>query len=71
MSRICQGKCTIKTDCRRELGNSFLTVRIDDNDDDDDDDQSDVKMDKFLWSYLPTPPLWQDMTQGQFLSGFY
>ena len=19
--------------------------------------------------YLPTPPLWQDMTQGQFLSG--
>ena len=21
------------------------------------------------WSYLPTPPLGQDMTQGQFLSG--
>ncbi len=23
---------------------------------------------KALWSYLPTPPLGQDMTQGQFLS---
>ena len=22
-----------------------------------------------LWFYLPTPPLGQDMTQGQFLSG--
>ena len=22
-----------------------------------------------LWYYLPTPPLGQDMTQGQFLSG--
>ena len=22
-----------------------------------------------LWFYLPTPPLEQDMTQGQFLSG--
>ena len=24
---------------------------------------------KFSLSYLPTPPLGQDMTQGQFLSG--
>ena len=24
-----------------------------------------------LWYYLPTPPLGQDMTQGQFLSGVY
>ena len=24
-----------------------------------------------LLSYLPTPPLGQDMTQGQFLSGVY
>ena len=23
----------------------------------------------FNWYYLPTPPLGQDMTQGQFLSG--
>ena len=23
------------------------------------------------WYYLPTPPLGQDMTQGQFLSGVY
>ena len=23
----------------------------------------------FVWSYLPTRPLGQDMTQGQFLSG--
>ena len=23
----------------------------------------------FILSYLPTPPLGQDMTQGQFLSG--
>ena len=23
----------------------------------------------FMYSYLPTPPLGQDMTQGQFLSG--
>ena len=22
-----------------------------------------------IWPYLPTPPLWQDMTKGQFLSG--
>ena len=24
---------------------------------------------QYLFSYLPTPPLGQDMTQGQFLSG--
>ena len=24
---------------------------------------------KYFWYYLPTPPLGQDMTQGQFLSG--
>ena len=24
---------------------------------------------KHAWSYLPTPPHGQDMTQGQFLSG--
>ena len=23
----------------------------------------------YSWYYLPTPPLGQDMTQGQFLSG--
>ena len=26
-------------------------------------------MDLYNWYYLPTPPLGQDMTQGQFLSG--
>ena len=26
---------------------------------------------KWRWSYLPTPPLGQDMTQGQFLSGVW
>ena len=29
-----------------------------------------VKLKSFkYWYYLPTPPLGQDMTQGQFLSG--
>ena len=23
----------------------------------------------YVWYYLPTPPLGQDMTQGQFLNG--
>ena len=29
----------------------------------------DANSKKMLLSYLPTPPLWQNMTQGQFLSG--
>ena len=32
---------------------------------------SDIRADGVTLSYLPTPSLWQDMTQGQFLSGVY
>ena len=28
-----------------------------------------LRLENFPQSYLPTPPLGQDMTQGQFLSG--
>ena len=28
-----------------------------------------LKVSVIAWSYLPTPPLGQDMTQGQILSG--
>ena len=29
------------------------------------------KIISYCWSYLPTPPLGKDMTQGQFLNGVY
>ena len=32
-------------------------------------DSVEVKQFRIAWYYLPTPPLGQDMTQGQFLSG--
>ena len=31
--------------------------------------KEDLALNNLQWYYLPTPPLGQDMTQGQFLSG--
>ena len=55
--KTCQRRRTIGRIGDKGSGISVLVARHDDDDI------------YITWYYLPTPPLEQDMTQGQFLSG--
>ena len=65
---------------KADMPSEILCSIVDDDDDDDDDDyiiainikawfSSPDLFSRSSYSYLLTPPLGQDMTQGQFLSG--
>ena len=63
---MCVCVCVRERERERERERDVLSIRLD-----DDYEEIEWSTEAFFFalSYLPTPPVGQDMTQGQFLSG--